>query len=120
MEDKTALKEAETRVRGLIRSGMKTSAVIAETGLPTDFIKRIKSEELENDKRIAKANLEAQTQRSNEAREKRQNERFMAKYKMKYAVVKDVVAPAETETSGPAPSGDVTVQAPALGADTQQ
>ena len=116
----TKASEKYPEIVGLIRAGRKTSEIIALGKWSVDVVKAVKSEELENDKKVERANLEARQQISNQAREKRQNERFMAKYKMKYAVVKDVVAPAETETSGPAPSGDVTVQAPALGADTQQ
>jgi len=50
-----ANKNAEREeIRALIRQGKKTSAIIAMDKWPTDLIKAVKSEEFENDKKLAK------------------------------------------------------------------
>lgn len=96
-------KAAESEVRELIRSGKKTSEIIASTRYPVEFIKGIKSEELVNDKKIDRANLDEQQERANEARRIRQDEAFMKKYNL----------------NKPENAGDATVSAPALGAGAQ-
>ena len=44
--------EAKEHIRGLIRQGYKTSEIVALSNHPLDLIKDVKSEELENDKKI--------------------------------------------------------------------
>lgn len=49
-----AKQEAIEEIRGLIRKGQKTSAIIALGKWPIDLIKSVKSEELETEKALAR------------------------------------------------------------------
>lgn len=64
-------------IRDLIRKGNKTSAIIGLGKWPVDMIKAVKSEELENDKKIAREADKQAVLDHNAAKRKKHHERFL-------------------------------------------
>jgi hypothetical protein len=108
--------EAERVVRDLIRSGKKTSEIILATRFPVEFIKSIKSEELEAEKKMEKMAEAARLQVARDAKEDRRNKEFLAKYDLTKPD-NDASKPVVVPDAAVAPGADVTVGVGVLGAD---
>lgn len=95
---KQSLEEIKEDIRTRIRGGVKTSQIINESGYPMELIKTVKSQELENDKRIAREQLKAQQNAHMANKREKHYQSFLSRIGQNTANVTEVVPEEVTET----------------------